>query len=68
MRERNTNIGGVDPIMEVCLEHSWPTESGLVDFSGACEEQLTNAYGDLQVLTIGLVSEDMWQAKALSAW
>ena len=57
--------GGVDPIVEVCLEHSWPTESGLVDFSGACEEQLTNAYGGLQILTFGLTPGDMWRAKVL---
>ena len=27
--------------------------------------QLTGVHGGLQVLTIGLASEDMWQAKAL---
>ena len=38
-----------------------------VDFQRLCEELLTNAYGDLQVLTIGFVSEDMWQAQALGS-
>ena len=34
----------------------------LFDFSDLCMELLTNAYGGLLVMAIGLTFRDMWQA------
>ena len=61
-------MGGGWPKLRRFIESSLAQEfQAHVDFQRLCEELLTNAYGDLQVLTIGLVSEDMWQAKALGS-
>ena len=64
MKNRMQTNGGVDPNLEVNCQQSGPFIGGLVDFSGMRVAPLTNAYGVLQIMAIGLISVGAWQTQA----
>ena len=60
-------MGGVDPNSGGIFQQFFgPFEGGLVDFSGMHVAPLTNAYGVLQIMAIGLMLWDVWHAQKLS--
>ena len=61
-----TNGGVLTPILEVNCQQFGPFIGGLVDFSGMRVAPLTNAYGVLQIMAIGLMLWDVWHAQKLS--
>ena len=54
--------------MEVFSKQFWPTESGLVDFSGSYEEVLTGVHGGLHMMVNGLIFRGMWQSSRQGIW
>ena len=62
-RDRDTNKrGGSDPIVEVNSHQFSLFEGGPFDFSGLHMDVLTDAYGGLQIMAIGLMLWDAWPA------